>query len=92
MPGGKTPGPSIKNPKQYEALRAQGKSKEVAAKISNASAVMRRLQVPEDTRSKRAMFSRGKNVYPGGTHTPHKKRKSLQSVSQRTLYRRLRGK
>ena len=37
MPG-KSPGPSIKRPKEYEDLKAQGMSKEKAAKISNASA------------------------------------------------------
>lgn len=35
MPG-KTPGPSIENPDQYEALRDQGMSKEKAARIANA--------------------------------------------------------
>jgi hypothetical protein len=38
MPGGKRPGSSVKNPKQYEALRDQGASKEKAARISNANA------------------------------------------------------
>lgn len=38
MPRGKTPGPSIKRPDQYEALRDQGMSKEKAARISNAAA------------------------------------------------------
>ena len=37
MPG-KSPGPSIKNPKVYEALRRKGYSKEKAARISNALA------------------------------------------------------
>lgn len=37
MPG-KKPGPSIKAPKVYEALREKGMSKEKAAKISNAQA------------------------------------------------------
>jgi hypothetical protein len=36
VPGGKSPGPSIKNPKQYEALKDKGMSKTKAAKISNA--------------------------------------------------------
>ena len=35
MPGGKDPGPSIKNPEQYEALKAEGYSKSRAAAISN---------------------------------------------------------
>jgi hypothetical protein len=38
MPGGKKPGPSIKAPKTYEALKRQGMTKEKAAKISNAQA------------------------------------------------------
>lgn len=37
MPG-KSPGPSIKKPKVYEALKEKGMSKEQAAKISNAQA------------------------------------------------------
>lgn len=37
MPG-KSPGPSIKKPKEYEDLKAQGMSKSSAAAISNASA------------------------------------------------------
>jgi hypothetical protein len=35
MPGQKTPGPSVKDPEQYEALRDQGASKEKAARIAN---------------------------------------------------------
>lgn len=35
MPG-KNHGPSIKNPRVYEALRKKGYSKEKAARISNA--------------------------------------------------------
>lgn len=42
MPGGKKPGPSIKRPKTYEALRDKGMSKERAAKISNAQARKKR--------------------------------------------------
>ena len=33
-----SPGPSVKDPEQYEALRDQGASKEKAARIANASA------------------------------------------------------
>ena len=32
----KTPGPSVKDHEQYEALRRQGESKEKAARIANA--------------------------------------------------------
>ena len=38
MPAKKSPGPSVKDPEQYEALRKEGMSKEKAARISNASA------------------------------------------------------
>lgn len=38
MPGKKKPGPSIKKPKVYEALKDKGMSKTRAAKISNAQA------------------------------------------------------
>jgi hypothetical protein len=37
MPGRKTPGPSVKDPEQYEALRDKGASKEKAARIANTS-------------------------------------------------------
>jgi hypothetical protein len=36
MPRGKSPGPSIKRPRQYEAMRDEGMSKAKAARISNA--------------------------------------------------------
>ncbi|HEY6890226.1 MAG TPA: Rho termination factor [Solirubrobacter sp.] len=32
----KSPGPSVKDPEQYEALRDQGASKEKAARIANS--------------------------------------------------------
>ena len=38
MPGGKKPGPSIKRPDQYEALKDEGMSKSKAAAISNEAA------------------------------------------------------
>jgi hypothetical protein len=38
MPKNKKPGPSVKKPKTYEALRDKGMSKERAARISNAQA------------------------------------------------------
>jgi hypothetical protein len=38
MPGSKTPGPSVKDPETYEALRDDGASKEKAARIANAKA------------------------------------------------------
>jgi hypothetical protein len=38
MPGGKKPGPSIKRPAVYEALKRRGYSKAKAAAISNSMA------------------------------------------------------
>jgi hypothetical protein len=38
MPRGKSPGPSIKRPEQYEALKDEGYSKSRAAAISNEAA------------------------------------------------------
>jgi hypothetical protein len=35
MPGRQSPGPSVKDDEQYEALRRQGASKERAARIAN---------------------------------------------------------
>jgi hypothetical protein len=37
MPGGKQPGPSVKNPDAYEALKRDGMSKGQAAAISNSA-------------------------------------------------------
>lgn len=44
MPRGRH-GPSVKDPKQYDALRDEGMSKEKAARISNASAASSRSTV-----------------------------------------------
>jgi hypothetical protein len=38
MPGNRSPGPSIKDPERYEALRDEGMSKEKAARIANSDA------------------------------------------------------
>ncbi|HET9648912.1 MAG TPA: Rho termination factor N-terminal domain-containing protein [Microlunatus sp.] len=37
-PARRSPGPSVKDPKTYEALRAEGASTEKAARIANAGA------------------------------------------------------
>lgn len=39
------PGPSVKDPEMYEALRDEGASKEKAARISNAAAASSREEV-----------------------------------------------
>lgn len=41
----KDPGPSVKDPEMYEALRAQGNSKEKSARIANAAANTSRSEV-----------------------------------------------
>ena len=41
------PGPSVKDPEVYEALRAEGASKEKAARIANAAAAQGRSKVGE---------------------------------------------
>lgn len=38
MPGGRKPGPSVKDDELYETLRDEGASKEKAARIANAAA------------------------------------------------------
>ena len=38
MPARRSPGPSVKDPQLYEALRDDGASKEKAARIANAAA------------------------------------------------------
>jgi hypothetical protein len=45
MPKGKNHGPSIKDDRQYEALREQGMSKEKAARIANESGRTSRSEV-----------------------------------------------
>lgn len=38
MPGGRSPGPSVKDKKLYERLRDEGNSKEKSARIANSAA------------------------------------------------------
>jgi hypothetical protein len=45
MPAKKKPGPSVKDPETYEALRDEGASKEKAARIANAAANTSRKKV-----------------------------------------------
>lgn len=45
MPQEKEPGPSIKDPELYEALREDGASKEKSARIANAAAGSSRSEV-----------------------------------------------
>ena len=45
MPARKDPGPSVKDPEVYEALRRDGAGKEKAARIANAAAARSRSAV-----------------------------------------------
>lgn len=45
MPKRRSPGPSVKDPELYEALRDDGASKEKAARIANAAAATSRSKV-----------------------------------------------
>jgi hypothetical protein len=70
MPGGKTPGPSVKDDKTYEAVRRQGASKEKAARIANASAGQGKKTVSKrggrsssyDDMTKQELYDRAKRV------------------------------
>jgi hypothetical protein len=70
MPGRKNPGPSVKDPEQYEALRDEGMSKEKAARIANASAKEGRSTVSRrggkggdyEDRSKADLYEKAKQV------------------------------
>ncbi|NJO36733.1 MAG: Rho termination factor [Rhizobiales bacterium] len=62
-------GPSIKNPKVYEALRDQGASKEKAARIANAQADDSRSpskkggeQPPYEQWTKKELYDRAKDL------------------------------
>jgi hypothetical protein len=69
MPG-KEHGPSVKDPKQYEALRDEGMSKEKAARIANQSASEGRSEVGRrggrgesyEDRTKDELYERAKEV------------------------------
>lgn len=64
------PGPSVKDPELYEALRDEGNSKEKSARIANAAANTTRSAVGRkgatskdyDDRSKQELMSRAKEI------------------------------
>ena len=64
------PGPSVKDPEMYEALREDGASKEKAARISNAAARTSRSEVGRkgaeskdyDERTKSELLQRAKEI------------------------------
>jgi hypothetical protein len=70
MPGGRKPGPSVKDDKTYEKVRSSGASKEKAARIANAAAGQGRKSVGQrggkagsyDDMSKQELYDRAKKV------------------------------
>jgi hypothetical protein len=66
MPGGRKPGPSVKDDEQYEALRREGASKEKAARIANTprSAAGERggRAKPYEEWTKDALYDRAKEI------------------------------
>jgi hypothetical protein len=70
MPGGRKPGPSVKDTKVYEKVRGQGASKEKAARIANAAAGSGRISVGKrggkagsyDDMTKSELYDRAKKV------------------------------
>lgn len=70
----KDPGPSVKDPEQYEALRSEGASKQKAARITNASAGSSRSSVgrrggqasPYDEWSRAALYDRARELGVSG--------------------------
>jgi len=70
MPKSKTPGPSVKDDKTYEALRREGASKEKAARIANTAANQGRSTVGRrggkagdyENMTKQQLYDRAKRV------------------------------
>lgn len=76
----RSPGPSVKDPEQYEALRDEGMSKEKAARISNSSARDGRSAVGRrggnatdyDERTKDELLDRARDVGIAGRSSMNK--------------------
>lgn len=76
----KTPGPSVKDPKMYEALRDDGASKEKAARISNAASNTSRTKVGRkggeagsyDDMTKKQLLERAREIGIDGRSTMNK--------------------
>lgn len=64
MPGRKSPGPQVKDPDRYEALRDKGYSKEKSARIANSKGAEKRggkAKAYED-RTKQDLYEEAKKV------------------------------
>lgn len=76
----KTPSPSVKDPKMYEALRDEGASKEKAARISNAASNTSRAKVGRkggeagsyDDMTKKQLLERAREIGIDGRSTMNK--------------------
>lgn len=64
MPNRKTPGPQVKDPDQYEALRDKGYSKEKSARIANSKGAERRggKAAKYEERTKQDLYEQAKKV------------------------------
>ncbi|MFP5439809.1 MAG: Rho termination factor [Bacteroidia bacterium] len=64
MPQRKTPGPQIKDPDQYEALRRKGYSKEKSARIANSDGAEKRggEAATYEDRTKQDLYEQAKKV------------------------------
>lgn len=64
MPNDKTPGPQVKDPEQYEALRRKGYSKEKSARIANSNGAEKRGGAAEkyEDRTKQDLYEQAKKV------------------------------
>jgi hypothetical protein len=84
MPGGKDPGPSIKKPDSYEALKEKGFSKSKAAAISNAQAQGKsRRHAMGVEAAKTAESSKKKPITKGGEAKPQKATKGFNKPENR---------
>ncbi len=77
----RTPGPSVKDPKMYEALRDDGASKEKAARISNAASNTPRSKVGRkggeagsyDDMTRKELVQRAREIGIDGRSTMNKR-------------------
>ncbi|MFP9119161.1 Rho termination factor [Flavobacterium sp. RNTU_13] len=71
MPNDKTPGPQVKDPEQYEALRRKGYSKEKSARIANSKGAEKRGGNAEkyEDRTKQDLYEQVKKVGIAGRST-----------------------
>ena len=88
MPRGRSPGPSIKNPRQYEKMRSSGMSKSKAARISNAGkgALRKGAKQPSyDDWSKDDLMKRARDLDLSGRSSMNKGQliKALRSITLR---------